>query len=1097
MKIAKKLAVVFTVLLIAFCQQKTFAQNYVQLINSQKILDDGVALYEEEKYEDAIKLYEKVPHGDTNYFAVQYEISLSYYKLKKYDVVIDMSKRLIAEGTTQIAQYNIWGSALDDLKRKDEAIAVYDAALKKYPFSTSLMLNKGIVYETSEDHKKAFEIYQQVLAISPLYASAHLRLASLAEKEGRQTQAIMAFAIFMMLEPDSRRTQNVLDEFNRLCNQSSNLIGSVKNTALDNEFEDIDFLVANQVALNDKYKVPGKMKYPLNRQLYLVMEKLAGKKDYSAGFYSKYYLAFFNDFLKTNSFEDFSLLMLASSENEKIAKEVKKKIENLKKCRDITLTKFKKMHPSYEGNLPGITEKLDFHYYKNYNPEALGNFNSQQKSVGKWIFFDTEGFIDVTGEFDNNGEKNGIWNYFNDKGDTLKSISYKAGIVDGIYKIYLGGRPKEMGNYVAGLVSGTVYEYYPDGAIKSKDNYEAGDRQGKGIQYFENGNVSYEYSFEKGEPSGSIKEYYNHGALKEESNYKAGKLEGALREYYENKQLKKECVFVNNLLEGPYKTYYVNGKLEREGIATKGNMSGKWIDYYSDGKISSISYLDESGKINGEEESFDHQGRKFRVDYYQKGDWKREQAYGRDGKLFYDVKILKSGSNVINYNYQLDKKSEGMLIDGERDGTWKFYYSNGDVSSTELYKKGKLEGVSKNFSENGKESGKYTYAAGERNGLEVLFHENGKIKSEGNYIEGNKWGVWNEYEPSGNISNSYFYHNDQKSDWAYEYLSNGKVYKKFKYLKGTLIEIHHCDTNGITIDSALIPTGTAHLVLKGLSGKKEYDGYMVNGLNHGKVNHYFFNNKVSIAGEYYMGYQHGDWIYYFPNGKVRQKVTLVYGDREGVWEYYNYFGEATRKFDYKNSKNHGKNYWYYDNGKVESESEYYEEDRHGASKYYAPNGELREVRFYEYGKLIGYSYMGKNGKLVDTIYTKTGDISLKAYYANGNVSTTYDIKAGTYNGPYKIYYPDGKIQEERMYDTGNEIAITKKYFPDGKVKRADGYLNGIFHGDVIEYNANGTMRMHEHYANGNLDGLCEYFDATGKRTNAYMYMNDEMIAVIQ
>jgi antitoxin component YwqK of YwqJK toxin-antitoxin module len=1098
MKIEISFSKIFLTICIIFSFHFAKSQDYVKLINSQELLKKGYESFKEEKYKEAIDFYAQVPEGDTNYFVAQYEITYSYYKLENYEEVVKQSRKLLHEGSGEVQQYSILGSSLDELKKHEEAIAAYEEGLKYFPYNLNLLLNRALVFESMGDMQKAYEAYQSILKVSPLYPSIHLRLAFMAEREEKYTQAIMAFTTYLLLQPSGERSISTIDEFNKLCNKSSSIIGSAKTKVLKNEFEDLDFLISNQVALNDKFKVPGKFKFPLNRQLYLVLEKLNGmKENENGGFYSEFYLPFFADFKKTQNFEHFSLLMLAASNNDKITSEVSKNIDNLKKSRQAGLDKLKEMHPTLEIAIYGKKENLAIWYYNNFTIEALGNRNIEKKNVGNWATIHEDGYIDLIGQFDQNGNRTGTWYYFKTGKDTAKVMVYKNNEADGPFRIYSDGKISEIGNYKNGKIDGLIVDYYADGSISSKENFENDLRNGGGVQYFATGNLKYEYTFKNGLIDGNLKEYYSHGALKEEKNFKDGKQVGSAKYYYENKQLNRESNYVNDVLEGPYKTYYQNGKVKSEGIAAKGNTSGKWTEYFSDGKISKLSFLDELGKINGEEEYYDHLGRKYNQDTYVKGDWKRTQFFDPSGKVISDQKIGKSATKVVSYNMYLNKRFEGTFVNGEREGLCTFYRNNGDISSTEIYKKGKLEGVSKTYNDNGTVSGEYNYKNDNREGLEIRFHPNGKLSSQGNYMNGDKYGEWKNYEIDGSLSEKVFYQAGQKTGWSYNYFSNGKLLKKNKYTNGLLSEVYQCDTNGNIIDSAIIVAGTGRFTLKGISGEKYYEGGFVNGLAEGKVIFYYPNGTKNVMYEYHNGYLNGDCFAYHPNGKLQRKYKMFHGDEEGKWEYFNYFGEKTRTIDYKNGLNHGKNIYYYTDGKVESESEIYEDERNNISTYYAQSGEVREIRYYQYGRLMGYSYIGKNGKPVDTIFAVNGDAKVKAYYANGNVSTTFEIKAGQYHGELKIYYPNGSLQEERYYDHGDEIKPTIEYYIDGKIRRKDTYLHGTLHGETIENNPNGSKRLKENYVNGNLEGLCEYFDATGKRIQAYYYMQNDVIKILQ
>ncbi len=331
---------------------------------------------------------------------------------------------------------------------------------------------------------------------------------------------------------------------------------------------------------------------------------------------------------------------------------------------------------------------------------------------------------------------------------------------------------------------------------------------------------------------------------------------------------------------------------------------------------------------------------------------------------------------------------------------------------------------------------------------------------------------------------------------VYDYGVSGKLYKKYKYNNyGNLVGIYQCDTNGIVIDSAVFPTGTVQISIKGQSGAKYFEGKFLSSNAHGKHQWFFPNGKMETSGDYVGGNRNGDWIWYHPNGKIESKGAYLNGSKTGEWIYYDYFGNIIRKGDFMYGDIHGKYTWYYEDGKLWSQTEFYEDDRHNAAYYYARTGELREVRYYEFGKFLGYSYQDKNKQMVDTIYTVNGAVDVKAYFPNGILSADYSIKCGEYHGSFKIFYADGKLQEERLYEYGLEIGPTKEYHSNGKLARIENYNYGQLNGEVIEYYDNGAIKLHENYMNDGKQGLCEYFDKTGKKIGSVIYNNNEVLKI--
>ncbi|MBC7384258.1 MAG: hypothetical protein H7296_14925 [Bacteroidia bacterium] len=1074
------------------------AQKSPVLIDAKEIVREGVILYDEENYDAAIKKFIQVHPADSSYFLAQYELSLTYLMTEEYLKVIAISEQVTAAGCNDPSQYNLWGASLKKLKRYEEALAVYNKAIVCFPYNEMLHVNKGFLYEGMGEPAKALEVYKNTLKFAPQHSSTHLRLAQMNVNEGNLTQAIMSYTIYLMLEPATKRSLNVLGEFNKLCDGSATNLDSAKIKVIDREFNDINFLVSNQVALNDKYKVPGKFSFPVIKQVHLIMEKLSELKNPEPGYYADFYLPFFVAVNKTKSFETFALLLLAASDNENISKQVGKKVKEIKAVREECLAIWTKHHSDYELTLGGKKQILKKWYYNDFSILAFGNENTSGQNTGDWLFLSKEGSTDAIGQFNEKGEKTGSWHFFHTSGDTSKMITYKAGKSEGPYKIYRNSFLKETGNYINGNLDGEILDYYSDGTIASKDQFLNNKRNGAGIAYYIMGNTRYQYIYENNLLKGAFTENYPNNKLAEISTFEAGKHIGNYKLFYIDGQLKKEFNYTAGIIEGPYKTYWRNGTVESEGNAVKGSVSGKWKYYYSDSSIKELSTYDESGKVNGEEESFDHSGKKFKQASYLKGDLKKVQYYNPDGKVFYESKIARSGTLTSYFNYKRDKISDGKLLNGERDGEWRFYYISGQLSGTEQYIKKNQSGPSVEYFKSGKLSIEETYKNNYRDGFYKSFFSDGKLHVEGNYREGDKWGSWFEYYQDGQLKKESYYIAGDLRGIVYEYGVSGKLYKKYTYNNyGSLIGIYNCDTNGIVIDSLLFKSGTARVFLKGVSGKQYFEGHFISGSSHGKHQWLYPNGKLLTTGNYFNGYRDGSWIWYNANEKPASSGLYFYGEKTGVWEYFDFFGNLVRRTENKFGETHGKYTWYYKNGKIESESNFYENERHGGSYYYAGNGDLRLVRFYDHGKYLGYSYHDKNKKLVDTVVAVNGEGSIKSLYPSGIISSQFSLKCGEYHGVYKLYFPDGKLQEERLYEFGVETGPTKEYFNDGKLSRIENYNNGSLHGQVLEYNLNGSLHLKESYRNDVKEGLCEYFDNNGKRTNAIIYSNDEAVAIIQ
>lgn len=132
------------------------------------------------------------------------------------------------------------------------------------------------------------------------------------------------------------------------------------------------------------------------------------------------------------------------------------------------------------------------------------------------------------------------------------------------------------------------------------------------------------------------------------------------------------------------------------------------------------------------------------------------------------------------------KVEEGEYIHGLKTGTWKAYYSNGNIKSIITYQNGKPDGYACFYYENGKKSeegiwkenkwvGDYKYyyqngnpayewkysENGKRTGVQKYYHENGKIMIEGEWVEGKENGTIREYDKNGNLIAEKTFNNGQ------------------------------------------------------------------------------------------------------------------------------------------------------------------------------------------------------------------------------------------------------------------------------------------------------------------------------------------------
>lgn len=167
----------------------------------------------------------------------------------------------------------------------------------------------------------------------------------------------------------------------------------------------------------------------------------------------------------------------------------------------------------------------------------------------------------------------------------------------------------------------------------------------------------------------------------------------------------------NRMPVGHWKYFYNNGYIETEGLYKNGEYDGKWV-----------KYLDPEGIVT---------------------------------RLRYDKKITKDSMPNLellkNRIWEIQNFKEGF-----RDGEFiqYAYYSIDKPIGIKNYKKGKLEGKSIWYYDNGIIYYEQNYTEGELNGYERIYYSSGQLKMENKFLHGIKTGESKYYSETGELIKS-------------------------------------------------------------------------------------------------------------------------------------------------------------------------------------------------------------------------------------------------------------------------------------------------------------------------------------------------------
>ena len=353
----------------------------------------------------------------------------------------------------------------------------------------------------------------------------------------------------------------------------------------------------------------------------------------------------------------------------------------------------------------------------------------------------------------------------------------------------------------------------------------------------------------------------------------------------------------------------------------------------------------------------------------------------KEGKVYYingekltgRIKLLEKNKSLGIYS------KEGNIINGFKEGEWKYYGKNEELVEIHNFVKGNSEGEFIYYDKNGdiKEKGKFkvyiedgkeiSYVEGKnsyynngvlyrektvtgkkQNGEDIVYYENGKIFEKTNYVNGNREGEYLKNYENGNIELIGNYQQDKKHGKWIKYSLNNE-------------ELGGCDN-------------------------------FINGNGYWKI--YYVNGQVEEEGQYTDGYKTGEWISYYDNGKINEIGNFKFSNSIGEWKgnYKNgqikYNGQFIIKKDLYETWYLGKNDWgskdgrwiyFFEDGKISCEEDYKSGKRHGEMIFYNKDGSIKEKNIYIEDRL-------EKNKVKETIYNKQikqkdelGSIIIKIY----------------------------------------------------------------------------------------------------------------------
>lgn len=1061
-------------------------------------IENGIEKYQEEKYLESIKEYSRVLVNDTNYATAQYEIALCHYQLEAFEESQEVLKNLLdynIQFDFRPKVYVMLGNAYLANGETDKTIELYTEALKLYPYHQDLYYFRGWAYNKMEKYDLAMEDYMNSIQSNMFYKNAHLQLGLLAANQGYYAQALMSMITFTFIDPDDKRVPEVISIIERLSNGSFEAVKKDFKFYPDGNdpYEDYNILFENKIALQKKYKTKFTINTSFGNQLHLLLKTL-DYENKGLEFWNAHYMKFLKQVWNDDQLDIFVMTCLVNIEAEDIKKTITSKINKIKAFYGDYIKKMQLITQDQYMMFEGKKQWVKASYTRTHL-EYIGRMKEDNVTpYGNYYYYHPNGIPSILARVDDEGNPIGVWEFYNKYDGKLTKKVELTGKKDEKIQMYyhpsgeLFLKHREIGQ----VATDTVTKYYRNGSISEQYILKDGKNNGFYKLYYRNGQLQESYNYVNDVLDGKYEIFHPNGKLSVDVTVTNGKINGVRKDYYPDGSLQEEYNFLNGERDGNFKEYYTNGKLAASGQYKAGKQVGISEAYFINGELKTKVELDESGKENGTNTWYDIDGKKY-LDYtFVKGDLKMVTFTDKNGVS--SVLAEKKGKKIdykTNYpNGQLSR--EVSIIDGKKEGQFKYYDYYGNLTSVELYKNDELVDSICNYFSNGQIKSITHIANGKADGLYLEYNIFGDFIREGLHQDGEYHKEWYGYLFDGQKEYESYFLNGERHGFQTSYTIHGKLENWSEYDKGKIIANIFIDTNGLIIDRFGEYDGSINL--HNPNGKYiRMKGNYKNGNADGLFEWVNPAGQTMTKGSYINDERSGDWKWYHLNGKLSTEVTYLNGERHGEEINYHFNGVKKSTYTFEHGSYEGSSTRWHDNGKVYMTGSYLNDERHGKWLYYNPSGELFCIRYYDQGIFTSYSYLDKNGNEVPPIYLKKNELEVKTYFKNGKLAQQHKRVNGEIEGKYMTYYSNGQIFEDNTYQFGEAIGKQVDYYPNGKLKSEIEYVKGFAHGKSIEYHANGQKEIEENYLYGVKDGEVLIYDETGKLKHRYLYFNDEIM----
>lgn len=1058
----------------------------IKFQSPQDIFSQAEIFEKNGEYDKAIDSYQTISENDTSYTEAASKLMIAYNNAKRYQECIDLGTKIFdtpSDFTNNI--YLSLGNAYLNTGRFDEARKIYLFSLKKYPYNYILIYNIGLSYYKQEQYKEALPYFQKSAQINPYYASNHIMLGYLSTIQGHRTKAILSYLTSLAINPDNNGVLVFLEE---LAKNSMRVEGSVASFSDNSAFEKYDELLRSGAAFDKRYVRKVDFNSSIVKQVDLLLSKIRFDTQ-SDDFWTHFYIPFYTQLEQNQLSEAFTYFILQSTKNDEVINWLTDHKTLKSQWIDLAKSELQTKRLRDTATVLEVPDEYSFWFFSNNALSAIGNQVDNETRYGPWAFYSLNGQLNAIGKYSEVGKKIGQWKYYYDNGQLSREENYddNGNFVNPAKYFHENGQLSIEVPYGDNKLDGTLKYYFECGELKKELSYSKGLKDGDAMLYYATGQKRLEYRHLKDSLHGPYTYFHKNEQINDAYIYKKDLLYGAFASFFSDGQLSIKGSYKADSIHGEWIEYFQNGKVKQQGAYEMDSQIGAWKYFHSNGQLNQESSYGANGKLHGANKIYDRAGHLFEINtfdngrqtgytYYDKDDNVIATAFDPDGNLRYE-----------SYDHNGRKRSEGMLVDGEIEGDFIKYFSNGEIELRTKQVANEYHGDYQEFYITGELKTQCTYNNGLLDGFYQSYFKNGQIEQEGWYVEGALEQKWVTYCADGLMEKEQYFISDEINGWVHYFAGNKKKQRAYKYDMGQLIGMSQYDSLGNKYHQQVYGNGTGARADLTVNGDTIFaTQYKCGAFNTDLIN-YYPNGTVKTKYEMADNTYHGKYHHTSPLGMLLTEGKYLNGSKDGKWKWYYANGSVKSAYEYKYGENEGLGNKYYADGAISSVCEYEGDEKSGRCTYYDHNSNTQLVKFYS--KKDGLiSYLDNQTK--DTIpFSNKGAFMIQTFFESGQKAATQNYFNGKIEGVSTFYNKSGTITETVEYKSGMNHGKWIVYHANGNVHISKSYSNDLLNGEYVEYRADGKKIRITNYHNGDENGLEKWFDSNGNVVSEILFWN--------